>query len=295
LRASVRRQPRWTWTGLFVTLLVIAAPIAFFIWLVYPESPPPLLKVSAFDALGQRGEKITLRARLEPEEAGAAVELGGHEIVFETGTLGQTKVLGKAATRKDGVAELVIATPDERTSVIARFVGDEKRRAAQSDAKVYCWPIETPLFIVEAASLAEANAAAWSNEKIHDIEARAGAAAALQKAEAQTYKIVYLVPEVDGGPAVLKVSAWIKDSFARRSFPHGPILGGPPEAFAAVLRNVRRFAGDHRAVAARPDLATQLQGMCPLIFLGAKAPMPDMVAAPSWMDVPAKLGDRKKN
>jgi hypothetical protein len=294
LRDSVRRHRRWTWPGLLVTLVIFAIPVALFVWWFYPEPPPPALKLSAFDTLGPRGDKVTLRARLEPEDAAATVALAGHEIIFETGSLGQTKVLGKATTGKDGMAELTWSTQDERTSFIARFVGDEKRRAAQADAKVYIWPRETPMFIVEAAALADANAAVWNKAHIQEIEARAGSVPSLQKAEAQAYKVVYLAPESEGGPAYAKLAGWVKDGVARRGFPQGPILGGLPTAFAAALKDVRRIVGNHLGVAASPELAKEMRVEWDVVFLGDKAPLAAMPTIAAWTDVPALLGKNKK-
>lgn len=294
LRASVRRKRPWTWLSLTITLLVLAIPVGLIVWWIFPTPGPPALKLTAFDALSQPAEKVNLRARLETEDPATEADLSKHELQFETGPLGKSQILGKATTTKTGDAEISWSTPNALTAFTVRFPGDKHRRGASAEARLYCWPAETQLLVVDVAALTNANAQTWRDVNIWEITPVPLAAKSLQMAQAHNFRIVYLVEEIDGS-SYFKMAAWVKEPGTRHGFPAGPVLGGKPGAVQEAIQDVPgRFAGPHGGVTARADLAEKmhLAGL-PVLFLGAQAPRADITAVPSWDDVPGKLPVKK--
>jgi hypothetical protein len=246
-----RRSPIRVAITFLVLVLLLALPI-YLLW-PEPEQPPLLLAVS--DQVALPGETRTLCACVEPfgqEKTNAILahrDLYLHEL--------QTDWREKLTTDRDGIVatERNFSPVEAMVEIMVHYPGDGQRRPGmQAKARVFVWPSERPLLMVDAdQSLAEPDEATlWVANNL-DIRPRPGVVAALRAARAK-YRIGYLSAGADRPSRYNKLRAWLERGWApeQEQFPDGPVLARacrrPPseasEFLQATLKDLRqRFRG----------------------------------------------------
>ncbi len=285
LRVAARKKRPWTWPGILITLLVVAVPLGLFVLVVYPRPDPPPVKVLAFDAIGLTGEKISLRARLEPMQLPAAnPDLAGLDLHFEIGPFGQAKALGRAASDHTGVGQVIWSPDQPQSSFTVRFAGDRKRSGSIAQGRVFCWPAESAVFLVDVTALVAADVAAYKEtlqkKPILEIAPVSISADILPWAEMLEYRVVYVVSHAESGPSYSLVRRWLEHQF-RLLFPFGPIVevDGPSPALAHLVQEMRaKFKGPVFCGVANPQAAEELQKTGATVLLLAQEAVPELQA-----------------
>ncbi len=296
LRAAMARKRPSLWKAVVVLLLIVAVPLGLWLWWTYPRGEEAALMITAFDALAVNGEKVTLRARLQPQKPGDSVRLDGREIRFAAPApllLPPDKSqFWTARTGPDGEAAVEREFPAEPSPApfVARYQGPKS--AAEYRAAVYRWPAQSNLAVVEAASLSKAGADDWARRNLLDLPAADGAALALRAMQERKYRVVYLAIEHEPAFAYRKMRGWLENQFV--AFPPGPVVGGAARSRderQKLLRNLAgRFQGTHLYVTATPDHAQTARGEGLItILVGAHEAANQIIAAKSWSELPLQI------
>src|SRR6266436_4699848 len=150
-RESFGGRRRRSLIGLMIILAALAGIGVFAIYYFWPRGSLPKLVLAAFDQVGLPDEEITLSAQLEPiDELAPEQNLSGCTLFFQELTSGG--LLGKVTTSPEGSATLRKSFPAP-TEVMVRFPGDgERRRGAEAKARVFVWPADASLVMVDAVS-----------------------------------------------------------------------------------------------------------------------------------------------
>lgn len=310
LRESARRKRPWSLAVLLAALLVIFGPLGLLVWWTWPEADPPRLVIVACDQLARPGEETTLRAFLEPIGGpGRKIDLSGYDVVFEEKlnlpVAGKEPRRERATSQADGSSAVSWQAPKNSATadVAARYLGDKKRRGAEDRARLYGWPAETPLLLVDVAStLSPEPAESWEEKNILDIPPLPGAGKALQEAAQLKFKVIYLAVPARSPLVYRKYRGWVMNqSMGKNIFPAGPVLGkssyNQEESAAreAILRGLKDgFTGRMIAVVGTGRAAAVCRAVGVLtILLGPEAAPEDVVRLPSLGDLPAKLRAQK--
>jgi len=297
--AKRRRSP----VPILVSVAIVVGVLTLLAWWIWPGAEPRQLVLAGYDALARPGDSVTLRAQIEPlDPETAGVRLSGYDLYFvEPGSELEAKVATDEAGA--GSVEHTFAGPAEApVEVIVRGPGRDGRRGApETSTRVFLWPAEAPLLVVDADhALADAEPADFQAGYNPDIRPLPGALAALQ-ALAGTHHVVYLTAEADRPVAYLKLAAWLRRSWAPvEQFPDGPLLGRAlhPEAEdaagfrrAALAGLKERFHGPAVGLARRPEEARLFHAAGLRTFLiGGAAEAPEGVAAiASWAELMKRL------
>ncbi len=258
--ASFGGRRRRSLTRIVVTFLVVLLLLALPIYFLWPEPEQPSLLLAACDQVAIPGEATSLCACVEPmgEDKTQAIlarrNLYFHDLQAEWEQRVATDGAGMVTLHKN--LSSVAATVE----IMVRYPGDGRRRpGAQAKARVFVWPPETPLLMVDADhALADVNAATLWDANNLDIRARPGAVAALRAARAK-YRIGYLSVGADLPSRYNKLRAWLERGWApeQEQFPDGPVLSRtcrPPvsdasEFLQATLKDFKqRFRGTMVAI-----------------------------------------------
>jgi hypothetical protein len=246
-----RRSPAGIVVAVLVFVLLLAVPIVL-LW-PGPEQPPLLL--AAFDRVALPHETVALCARVEPfGEENATGNLARCNLFFQAV---QSDWRAEFATDRNGMVtvERSFSTVNTPVEIIVRYPGDGHRRpGTQATARVFTWPAETPLLMVDVEqTLPDADAATlWTANNL-DIRPWPGVVAFLRAARAK-YRIGYLSAGADRPSRYNKLRAWLERGWApeQEQFPDGPVLARacclplrePAEFLQATLKDLkRRFQG----------------------------------------------------
>ncbi len=228
---SRRRRP-FAVTLLWLALLVALVGLAG--WLIWPAPDPPPLLLATYDHVACPDQEIALRAQFTPAtETSADPKDVGLEVLFDEH---ETGLKEKAKTGADGNARLTwhVPGPAPRVREVAvRWPGDRQRRAATATGRIFVWPADSKLLVVDVdhALLTDPH-----------VRPRPGDAAALKRlpgafealAElSKSYRLVYLSADADSPTACNQLSAWLKQFDGKgHQLPDGPLLtrGSYPEA-----------------------------------------------------------------
>jgi hypothetical protein len=305
LRGSLRRRrfrPAWIVGGVLTLGILILGAVA---WSIYHDSGAhPILQVVALDSVANLDERSQARAvLLRPLPDGSAAGAGGWELIFQQFQPAARPDAGprlmKAVTDRRGYAEVNWEVPKGETSAefVARFVDTRRRQGTTDPARVFGWPKDTALVVVEVEDvLAELPREPLPPTTVFAPEFLAGAAAALHAVRKDVH-VVYLTPTVTSWLQARRVRNWIthRATFPE-SIPLGPVLGRADFPAAAAAPAVRQeaiemlrahFAGTIVAIVrdAAPASAYEKLGVR-VIVVGAEAPGGDLLHAPAWADVP---------
>src|SRR5581483_491794 len=223
LRENLRRRRPWYLGRVFWFVVPLTLLGGFILWWNLPTGQPPRLLVVALDQLSADGKPLTLRGRIEPWPKDAqAVALGGVNVFFVIDRKAQPAT-------SDPFGDLVATASvlPEGGGFTVRHVGTRERPGSEDSARVFAWPADSKLLVVDVEeTLAAIAADAWPRENPLDIAPRPDAAAALREAEANGYHIVYFALSGDSALAYRKVRGWMYQRIARKDgFPAGPVLG----------------------------------------------------------------------
>jgi hypothetical protein len=305
LREGARKRRPWTRQHILIVLAMLAVPLLVVGWLLMPATEPPRLVVYAFDALAVTGEPLSLRARLEPVDAGAAeITPAGLQVYFEEGhalphpgqplqrTIGTSSQGGEISVAWTGPVPAPVA------EFVVRYHDAHRKRSFDDRARIFTWPKKSALLIVDVSStLTLAGESVWQNANILDIPAVPEAAKSLKAAEAKGYRVVYLAIDPAAAPLQRKVRGWVENRFAAQ-YPLGPVLGRPAfgkestdAAREEILRDLqKRFTGPTVVVAGRAEAArASAQAGARTFLLREAIPPPGVDRLAGWSELPAQL------
>jgi hypothetical protein len=259
-KASFGDRRRRSPARIAVTTLLFALPLAVLIYLLWPGPEQPPLLLAAFDQVALTGETIALSACVESlSEERTKAGLAGRDLYFHEL---QADWRERLATNRDGMATVRRSFPiaGAAVEIMVRYPGDGRRiPPGQAKARVFVWPPETAVLMVDAErTLADLDAASWWNKSNLDIRPRPSAVASLRAARAK-YRIGYLSVGADRPSRYNKLRAWLERGWApeHEQLPDGPVLSracrSPEEGPAEFLREFvkdfnRRFRGPLVAV-----------------------------------------------
>ena len=168
--------------------------------------------------------------------------------------------------------------------VVVRCPGTEDRRGApETTLKVFVWPADSKLLLVDAEhSLADGEAAKESSAFEPDLQPLAAAFTTLQAAAGKC-QIVYFTAEATRPLDYLKLRSWLRRAWLpQEQFPEGPLVKSSqlaslklrfPSSLVAVTSNVSRAEVLHAA-----GFKTY--------FVGDGTNLPEgVIAVKSWSDL----------
>jgi hypothetical protein len=221
LRTAIRRSRPWkkgrkvaTW----VTLALVAALLAWWFW---PRPVPASVYVVAFDQLTVPDQLTPLRIATEPVDSKA--EFWGKQEVFveelkAQRVPGDEPKLVKLRTDATGlaVADWQFTSTPLFALIEARCPDVRTKRSDESRARVFVWPAQTPLLVVELTAETKTG------------DGYAAMAVALDKAQAAGWKVVYLATGPDRPRKYEDLRDWAHQQMAAdhgEKLPAGPVLG----------------------------------------------------------------------
>ena len=308
LQEKLRHErPQWLrWVPLLAVVLL--GGMAIIAWLLYPAPDAPRLTVTALDVLDVAGEPATVRAYLDPVEAEAkAGSLAGLEATFAIASAEADDGNQRRSAVSDEHGQAT-ATFDAglkgKTAYQIRQKSPSKKQDAQQDrAHITILDKNTPLLLVDVEeTLADLDVKAWPKTNALNIALRAGAAEALQAAQAkQKFAVIYLVVASAPAKEYRKVRGWIEWKIKPtepKPLPDGPVLGrlrydagGDREARHALLGDLRqRFSGPMVAVVRTAEAAEQCQKLDIRAIAMGGGDFPDQVTRiKGWDELPGVL------
>jgi hypothetical protein len=312
-RASAGKRRQRSRAGILIALALVVGVLAVLAWLSWPRAEPPPLLVIASDQLAPAGHSVTLRAWVRPEDPKMDdADLEGIDLYFAdtllegVGGKAPGGLREKVATGADGRATVRWRPPagQQPHFVFVRYPGDRQRGRAVDQARVYTWPADSRLLIVEVRStlMDAAEARRLSRGKILNPRPVAGAAAALSRVRGKRYQIVYLAVAPDRPEEYRKLRGWLQERTATGQgvLPEGPVLGrddyGSDSDAAAARRGILRdlkqqFKGKMVAVAGRQEDVEGFRaaGMPTFLVGGAAAPAAGVKRVKSWAELAEQL------
>jgi hypothetical protein len=301
-RASGGRRKRQTVIGLLVLAGLLLAVGALFVWWVWPGPEPPAVLLAVFDQAARPDETVTLAARLDTVDPARAGEvLSGYALMLEAPSV-EWQQQGRSDA--DGFFRADAAFPQGAAAadVIGRFPGNPRRkqRGTEGRGRVFVWPADTALVLVDAdGALADGEAAAFWETNNLDLRPRPGATAALQAARAH---VVYVSAGADRPARHVKLRAWLEQSgqAGPHGLPDGPVFSragqpaaDPVEFHRTVAQQLKgRFSGPAVAVTASAEHARAYHeaGVRTVLFDGVKEVPSGVVSAKSWAEVVNHFG-----
>jgi hypothetical protein len=302
-RMSVRDRRRRSPVGIVVAFLVVVLPLAVLIYLIWPgpEQPPPLL--AAFDQVAVPGETVSVCARVQSSPAAEAAaspvrcDLFFHEL--------QSDWREKLTTGRDGSATIqrTVSGANAPVEITVRCLGEEQRlRHAQAKARIFTWPPESPLLLVDAEqAMTDVSSVNFWMVDNRDVRPRPGVVALLRAVQAK-YHIGYLSTGADRPSRYNKLRAWLERGWAptEEHFPDGPLLAlgarlplrEPADFLQETLLELRRrFHGTVVGIAAEAGNARIFNDAGWRTFLlgeSGEAPA-GVTVVPSWNELSLHL------
>jgi len=182
------------------------------------EGPGHAVKLSAYDLLGLPGEAAEVRAKLEHDgPSGLNPDMKGYPLHFAGPAVAERDVL----TDGEGVSAASGRFPDrpgEVGRVRVRFPGSRSHRAAETTARLFAWPADSRILIVDIDhTISDLPQRDVPFTDIARIPATRGSVDALTTLAGE-YRIVYLTARND---ALFNQSrAWLEAT----GFPDGPLM-----------------------------------------------------------------------
>jgi hypothetical protein len=280
-----RRSP--VWAGLIMLLLglLVALPI----YLLWPGPQQPRFLLAAFDQVTLPGEAVSLCARVEPVgEVNLGVKRGGCRLYFQ-----DLQSDWHQTFLTDGDGQVLVprsfSSTDSPVRIVVRYPGEGQRQpGAQATSRVFVWPPETSLLLVDAErALADGDPAKlWTANNL-DLRPRSGAVMALRAARAK-YRICYLSAGADQPARYNKLRAWLERGWAPESdkFPDGPLL--TQATFGQLRQNFHGVAVAVTAVNENAQVLHQAGWQTFLLSETGEAPE-GVTPIKSWSDLSQRL------
>jgi hypothetical protein len=291
-RTSIAERRRRSPFRLLAVVAVLALLIGLLIWVLWPAPGLPRLMLAAYDQVALPGEEVELCAGVEPADTPKGEAGLAHcDLYFEEKNPEQVV---KCQTDDAGRASLTIRAPEKAGTVLVavRYPGEkDRRRGAQAaPARLYVWPPDTQLLIVDADSaLADVkDDRFWTTNNL-DVPPLKDALATLQQLQAR-YRIVFLSSNVDRPKRHAKLRSWLE------KWPDGPLLGrachsndsDPSEFKEQRIAGLRkRFPGSALGVTRQLEEAKlyQAAGLKTFLIGDNVLPTPGITLVKSWKDV----------
>jgi hypothetical protein len=310
-RANAQKQSRRFALRLVLAAVILIALLGLVFWLVRPDQEPPALTVIAFDQVGRAGEALPLRAVLGPRgEAPEGFEPEGYEIRFvdprlatQVGGGGNKLLLASASTGAGGEAEITWQFPLSPRPILCevRYLGSKKGTSALDRAKVYPWPADARVVLVDVRGLLKTPGTNVDKANVYKLPPAAGAPEALKQVRGRKYRIVYLATAERRPEGYHKLRGWVQRPAGQEGtlFPEGPVLGRPSYAGgdeAGARRSVvqalkRSFPGKIMAVAGTIEEARgfQEEGLTTILVGGAGDVPVKVQRVKSWKELAQRL------
>jgi hypothetical protein len=302
-RASFGDRRHRSPVRIVVTILVLVLLLALPIHLLWPGPEQPPLLLAAFDQVALPSETITLRSAVEAlGQEKTSANLARCKLYFQDL---QSNWRNEVTTDRDGLAttERSFAAANAPVEIMVRYPGDGPRQHGnQAKSRVFVWPAESDLLIVDADStLPDVDAEnLWTASNL-DIRPRPGATDCLRSARAK-YRIVYTCAAADRPSRYNKLRTWLERGWAQEQeqFPDGPLLAcacGPPERrtvefLQATLSDLRaRLQGTMVGITGdRHNAQSYHAAGCRTFLLGETGETPEGVTAiKSWSEFKHQL------
>jgi hypothetical protein len=299
-KASGGRRRRQTVVGLLVCLALALACGGLLVFWIWPEPRLGRPNLAVFDTLAHPDEPARLIARLEPSDPQVqGVRLSGLPVSFEEATSGLS---AQVATDRSGVAtcEGTFPLAPQPLEVAAGYPGDARRgqRGAQGRGRVFVWPADKTLVVVDADSaLTAADSGQFQTTNNLDVKPLPGAVAAVRGLAAK-YAIVYLTGTARQAAPYIKLRAWLDGGFVPgQQLPAGPVLTACAEADAAAARRSvlaalkGRFAGKALGVTADAEVAAEYrqEGLETFLIGGGENGPEGVTSVADWEALAKKL------
>jgi hypothetical protein len=186
--------------------------------------------------------------------------------------------------------------------MVRYYPGDDgQRRGAQSKARVFVWPKESSLLVVDAPqALTAIEGNRFDTTHNPDIRPRSGAPAAL-RALAAKYRIIYLASDAARPLSYNKLSAWLeRAAVLEDQFPAGPVVApssGDREPEPGVfihdtaLDLRQRFKGNVLAITGSAENAKRFRdaGLKTFLLGEAEETPEDIRRAKTWKELQTSL------
>lgn len=313
LRSEVRRRRPRSALIVLVAAVLLVGPIALCVWWFWPPPDPPAVVLTAFDQLAASSQPALLHAQLElqPDE-NRDLSLANWPILFQeiqtVPRAGEPALFAqKVRTETDGSAAVEMSAPAKGgvIDMAVRFVPEGRARSAEDRARLYCYPADGPLLIVDVeTSLTAAPLPKWTTEHIRDIAPVAAAFQALQETLASLKEghIVFLAGTVERPQEYRKVRGWVQAAALTHGLfrLHGPVLGrvsytesdtaGPwlPRRLQAIRQS---FSRQPLGVTAHLPTARifQQEGLSTFLIGNYSAAPEGVILLRSWQQLPERV------
>lgn len=223
--AKARKKEERKAVSYLVAMAIVAIGLALIAWWFWPEEVPRVT-LAAYDTVATPEQSITLHARAEPENKERSAKVDGLDVRFQ---IAATQKDETAATDAQGVASIPWSAPKKEVKAIEFLVRhqhkDDPKQVARDSGRVYIWPANTKLLVVDAD-----HALADGVEALRDgtggATAKPGAAKAL-KSLAARYMIVYLTALMDRPTTYRRLRSFLTQpaTTVDGQLPDGPLLG----------------------------------------------------------------------
>ncbi len=271
LREAARRRRPWRPLTWVLAVVMFGGPAGLLAWWLWPRKEYPRLVVTAFDQVAIPGQPVVCRSRLELFDVNKVdlktLDLSGLEITVEARWFGlragQKPALVKAKAQADGVATAEFTAPADlsRFDFSVLFVQPDRRAESTDQARVFAWPRQTRIVLVDMAALTDVGVNLWEQGPLTDAPLLPGAARVLQSARKSGFAVAYLAVVPERALRYRYLRSWLErrsTAVPQSGLPYGPLLGRlsvEPSADAnrAVAALLQRFAGPHVVLVRQPD------------------------------------------
>jgi hypothetical protein len=304
LKQSLQRSRFRRQRIVLLCALVVAGLLGAMAWSVYYPSGDIAVSVIALTSVGNTSEVGLARAVLvAPDVDGGASRRGGYEVIFldPAPPPGAMPRRAQAVTDRAGYAQVSWPMPDKSpvATFRARHIDPRQRRGSEGDGRIYRWPREAAILLIEVEGLlADPPPEA---RPLAPVQAAApgGALEALSSLPPEV-QVVYLLPATEGWLPARRLRAWVEERFGDGTgLPAGPVLGkldfptartGADIRPAAVALLRERFTGQLAALVQRADAVSAYRDKnVPVLWFGEAAPPLEVPRAAAWSDVPAMV------
>jgi hypothetical protein len=278
-----QRRPR-PWKPVLATIVICSAILGLLTWWLLPGARVASLQIVAFDGVYiTESSPMAVAQLFVPPDEERPRGLSGQQVVFQEPIVpgAERRIV---QVKSDIVGQAATEWPDDKREMrefFVRYISSDPRPENVNDSgRIFVWPHEAPLLVVDADDTLIA-------EKLDEK-----ASAALAKAAANGWRIVYLTPAAATAHDWRTARTWIQ---RQPQLPVGPVLGRrlfPSDqklldARRELLKSLNLFAGPRLAIVKNADAAQMCKelGMRTVMMGNAAAP-PEVAQVASWADVP---------
>lgn len=283
-----KRRPR-TWRPVIVTMVLGSLLLIALTWWMVPRPRPEPLQIVALDAVFAIGETPRIRAQLFLPGGDSGARRDGATVVFieQPSLAAPAQKPRELTTTSDanGLAtvEWPVTPPAHRGEFEARYLNIPLRHKNLDHGRVFVWPKDARLLIIDA------------DETLIAEDSDAKAEATLKKAYEEGWRIVYLAMTATNAHDFRTARDWINN---KAKLPKGPVLGRGAYPDDAPLADIRRatlgslrdrFPGAHAVVVKSADTAKLATDLRLRTMVVGGAAVADALQVATWADLPLQL------